>query len=67
MGEREEGAERPTTRELMTQFEMTTSTAASATGRCSISPSRNSTVGSSPATFARAVSTISGVMSTPMT
>jgi hypothetical protein len=51
----------------MTQFEMTTSTAASATGRCSISPSRNSTVGSSPATFARAVSTISGVMSTPMT
>jgi len=47
---------------------MIASTDSSATGRCSISPRRNSTVSASFfSTFSRARSTISGVMSTPMT
>ncbi|MCG3775159.1 MAG: hypothetical protein JW395_1988 [Nitrospira sp.] len=57
---------------LITQFDITTSTDASDTGRCSISPSRNSTL-SSPVrslyvtVFRRALPNISGVMSTPIT
>ena len=52
----------------MTQLEMMTSTELSATGRCSISPSRNSTFSTAAfAAFSRAFSSISGVMSTPMT
>ena len=52
----------------MTQLEMMASTVASATGRCSISPSRNSTLRQPPLTaLARALEIISGVMSTPMT
>ncbi len=53
---------------LMTQFEMTQSTEASSTGMCSASPSRNSTL-VTPASraFRRARSTISGVMSIPIT
>jgi hypothetical protein len=57
---------------LITQFEMTTSTDASATGRCSISPRRNSTLLNPlrsvyAAIFPRARLSISGVMSTPIT
>jgi hypothetical protein len=53
---------------LITQFGRMTSMLASATGRRSISPSRNSTFDSSvPPAFARALPIISGVMSTPMT
>jgi len=55
-----------------TQFEITTSTLASATGRCSISPSRNSTFEKPvccayDAMLPRALRSISGVMSTPIT
>ena len=51
---------------LMTQLETTTSTLASATGRCSISPSRNSTFSAwTRAALERAFVTIAGVMSTP--
>jgi len=50
----------------MTQFEMITSTAASGSGMCSISPFKNSTF-VTPALrwFARASATISSVMSRP--
>ena len=53
---------------LITQLDMMTSTDASSTGRCSISPKRKLTF-TSPvfAAFALARSIISGVMSTPMT
>jgi hypothetical protein len=57
---------------LRTQFEITTSTLASATGSASISPSRNSTL-SSPVRsryagrLRRALLSMSGVMSTPIT
>ena len=51
-----------------TQLEMTTSTLPSRTGSASISPRRNSTLVKPPvAALARARSTISGVMSIPMT
>src|SRR3990172_7564765 len=53
---------------LITQFEITTSTELSATGRFSISPTLNSTFSYSPfLAFSRAFSIISGVISTPMT
>ena len=56
---------------LMTQFEIITSTLASATGKCSISPRRNSTL-SKPVfsryttALRRAFASISAVISTPM-
>ena len=55
----------------MTQFEMTTSTEASSTGRASMVPSRNSTferpvVAKNLTAFLRARASISGVMSTPI-
>ena len=53
---------------LMTQLEMTTSTVSSATGRCSISPRRNSTLSALILrALARALLIMSLVMSTPMT
>ena len=52
----------------MTQFEITTSAVASAIGRCSISPSRNSTlVTACFAALVRASLTMSVLMSTPIT
>ncbi len=56
---------------LMTQLEITTSIQASATGRCSISPKRNSTLSNPDRSrywviFLRALDNISGVISTPM-
>ena len=51
---------------LITQFEMMTSTDASGTGRCSISPNRNSTfVASIRRALSRALVTISGVAFRP--
>ncbi len=53
---------------LTTQLEMITSTDWSATGKCSISPRRNSTFLYPPfALFCRALLIIAGVISTPMT
>jgi hypothetical protein len=53
---------------FITQLEIITSTELSATGRFSISPRRNSTFSYPPLrAFALAFSSISGVMSTPMT
>ena len=53
---------------LTTQLEMMTSAVASAIGRCSISPRRNSTLAAPTlAALARALASISCVMSTPIT
>src|SRR5512134_90402 len=53
---------------LTTQLEMTASTELSPAGRFSISPRRNSTLPKPPfRAFSRAFSSISGVMSTPIT
>ena len=52
---------------LITQFDKMTSTLASATGRCSISPNRNSTLRApSFSALRRALLTMSAVMSTPI-
>ena len=53
---------------LITQFDMIISALLSATGRCSISPNRNSTLAAPIfSAFFLALEIISGVMSTPMT